>query len=195
MTPCQGLVQLIKKEYKYKQRNEVRRQQFIHLISAVSAENLVYVDETGIANNLTVQYGWSPSGQRSYSEKLGFSSDRRSVVAAYNYGTKNIIAPFEYEGHMTKDLFIAWFKNVLCPSLTAGQLVILDNATFHKDDELFEIIKEYDCKLLYLPPYSPDLNPIEHFWANFKRNLRKVIKKFDSLTTAITYAMTIILSD
>ena len=95
---------------------------------------------------------------------------------------------------MTKSLFIGWVKNILCPTLTTGQLVILDNASFHKDDELFDLIEKRGCKLLYLPPYSPDLNPIEKFWANFKRNLRKIIKKFDSLIDAITHAMQATLS-
>ena len=81
----------------------------------MSPENLVYIDEMGVENNIAVQYGWSELGERSYSEKLGFSSDRRNIVAGYNYGTKELVAPFEYEGHMTKDLFIGWFRNILCP--------------------------------------------------------------------------------
>jgi transposase len=95
---------------------------------------------------------------------------------------------------MSKSLFINWVKDILCPNLIPGQIVILDNASFHKDEELYDIIEERGCKLIYLPPYSPDLNPIEKFWANFKRNLRKIIKKFNCLMLAITYAIQITLS-
>ena len=169
------------------------REEFIKAIESIAPEKLVYVDESGVDNNITVEYGWSEKGKRSYAEKLGFASDRRNIIAGYNYATKDIIAPFEYKGYTDKLLFVSWFKNVLCPNLTPGQVVILDNASFHKVDELYNIIEECGCKLIYLPPYSPDLNPIENFWANFKRNLRKVIKKFGNFLEAITYAINITL--
>ena len=165
------------------------REEFIKEIENIPPENIVYVDESGVDNNISVDYGWSKKGTRSYAEKLGFASNRKNIVAGYNCATKDIIAPFEYKGYTDKSLFIAWFENMLCPNLSPGQVVILDNASFHKDDELFNIIEEHGCQLIYLPPYSPDLNPIEKFWANFKRNLRKVIKKFDNFLDAITTAM------
>ena len=77
----------------------------------------------------------------------------------------------------------------MCPNLKPKQVIILDNASVHKDEELYDIVAQHDCRLIYLPPYSPDLNPIEKFWANFKRNLRKVIKQFDDFLNAITFAM------
>ena len=169
------------------------REEFIKEIESISPEKLVYVDESGVDNNMTIEYGWSEKGKRSYAEKLGFASNRRNIIAGYNCVSKDIIAPFEYKGYTDKSLFISWFRNVLCPNLTPGQVVILDNASFHKDDELYNIIEECGCKLIYLPPYSPDLNPIEKFWANFKSKLRKVIKKFDNFLEAITYAINITL--
>ncbi len=170
------------------------REEFIERIGQIPKEDLIYVDESGVDNNITVDYGWSEKGQRSYAEKLGFASDRKNIVAGYNCVSKKIISPFEYKGYTDKSLFVSWFKDILCPKLTPGQVVILDNASFHKDEELYKIIEEHGCKLIYLPPYSPDLNPIEKFWANFKRNLRKVIKKFDKFEDAITHAMQITLS-
>lgn len=170
------------------------RCKFIKNIESIDRENLVYIDELGAANNITALYGWAVRGLRSYAEQLGFASKRRNIVAAYNLGSKELIAPFEYEGNTTKSLFTSWFKEILCPNLKAGQVVILDNASFHKDEELHDLAEQRGCRLIYLPPYSPDLNPIEKFWANFKRNLRRVIKKFDDFLDAITEAMRITLS-
>lgn len=167
------------------------RGNFIKRIEPIERENLIYVDEVGVANNVTTLYGWSEKGERSYAEQLGFASDRRNIVAGYNLGSKETIAPFEYNGNTTKSLFTSWFKQILCPNLKPKQVIILDNASFHKDEELYNLVAQYDCELIYLPPYSPDLNPIEKFWANFKRNLRKVIKRFDDFLDAITFAIQI----
>ena len=167
------------------------RENFIKRIEPIKRENLIYIDELGVANNVTTLYGWSEKGKRSYAEQLGFASDRRNIVAGYNLGSKEIIAPFEYEGNTTKSLFTGWFKQILCPNLKPKQVIILDNASVHKDEELYDLVAQYDCELIYLPPYSPDLNPIEKVWANFKGNLRKVIKRFDNFLDAITFAIRI----
>lgn len=71
-----------------------------------------------------------------------------------------------------------------------GQYVIMDNVSFHKSEEITKAIEQVGCTLLYLPPYSPDLNPIEHCWANFKTCLRKIIKKCENIYLAIAEAMT-----
>lgn len=123
-----------------------------------------------------MQYGWSCKGERSYAEQSGFKNERLSIVAGYVYGTKELLAPFEFSGYMNAGLFNAWFEDVFCPELKPGQVIILDNASFHKSLELEEMAKDVGCYLVFLPPYSPDLNPIEKVWANFKRNLRSIIK-------------------
>ena len=82
-----------------------------------------------------------------------------------------------------------WFENQLCPVLKPGQVVILDNASFHKSRKLKELAEAAKCELLYLPPYSPDLNPIEKFWANLKAKIRKVIDKARDIQDTITIAL------
>lgn len=136
-----------------------------------------------------MQYGWSCKGERSYAEQSGFKNERLSIVAGYVYGTKELLAPFEFSGYMNAGLFNAWFEDVFCPELKPGQVIILDNASFHKSQELEEIAKDVGCYLVFLPPYSPDLNPIEKVWANFKRNLRRIIKKCDDFRDAITQSI------
>lgn len=136
-----------------------------------------------------MQYGWSKKGKRSYAEQSGFKKERLSIVAGYVYGTKELVAPFEFSGYMNAGLFNAWFENIFCPELKPGQVVVLDNASFHKSPELYDMVESMGCLLVFLPPYSPDLNPIEKVWANFKRNLRRIIKKCDKFREAITQAI------
>lgn len=91
-------------------------------------------------------------------------------------------------------LFNGWFQELLLPMLTPGDVVILDNASFHKDPELSDIAKKHGVEVIFLPAYSPDLSSIEKFWANLKRNIRKIIKKCRNLQEAITKAFEITIS-
>ncbi|MBS0627149.1 MAG: transposase [Verrucomicrobia bacterium] len=76
-------------------------------------------------------------------------------------------------------------KQVLIPNLTPGQVLILDNASFHKSAESQKIVEGAGCKILFLPPYSPDLNPIEKYWANMKTKVRELLPKVKSFTDAL----------
>ena len=79
---------------------------------------------------------------------------------------KKVLAPFGYHGTCDAKLFNFWLEKFPVPLLKPGQIVIMDNASIHKTNTTQSIIDKAGCKLLFLPPYSPDLNPIEHFWAN-----------------------------
>jgi transposase len=91
----------------------------------------------------------------------------------------------EYDGYTNTELFLTWVKHCLCKELKPNQVVIMDNASFHKSAKVKELIEAVGCKIIYLPPYSPDLNPIEHVWANLKRLLRKHPKREQNLSEAI----------
>ena len=84
-------------------------------------------------------------------------------------------------------LFEIWVEKILMPELKKGQIIIMDNATFHKSERTKMLIESAGCQLLFLPPYSPDLNPIEHFWAWFKKQIREIIGSFSSLEEAINH--------
>lgn len=118
-----------------------------------------------------------------FGEKSGRRFARESFVA----GLKNqkTIAPFCYSGTMDSELFNYWLVNFLIPDVSPGDTIIMDNATFHKSGKTRDIIRAAKCKLVFLPPYSPDLNPIEKFWANLKANIKKYISKFATLADAI----------
>lgn len=90
----------------------------------------------------------------------------------------NIIAPLVFEGYTNTDVFITYLDKVLVPLLQKGQVVIMDNAAFHKSPRIKKIIENAGCFLIFLPAYSPDLNPIEHFWYSIKNKFRKKITEF-----------------
>jgi len=98
---------------------------------------------------------------------------------------ENINAPMAYSGTMNGELFLYWLINFLVVSLKKGQVVVMDNAAIHKVKRVREIIGEAGCSLMYLPPYSPDFNPIENYWAVMKSHIRKIRDKFDNIDAAI----------
>ena len=138
------------------------RREFQDKIALIEKEQLVFVDESGIDTFVSRRYGRAPRGKKIQGEISGKRFARQSFVAA-KAGSK-IIAPMIFEGTCHSGLFETWVKQVLLPELIPGQTVVMDNATFHKSLKTKTLIQEAGCELLFLPPYSPDLNPIEKFW-------------------------------
>jgi len=120
------------------------------------------------------EHGRAPRGKRVLGEISGRKYKRTSIVAARC--EKKTLAPLAYEGTTDSTLFEFWFENMLIPELRAGQIVVLDNATIHRKRKLRELAKNAGCSLLFLPPYSPDLNPIENFWAWLKKELKEMLR-------------------
>ena len=99
-----------------------------------------------------------------------------------------IIAPFIHESTTDTALFNGWLEQCLVPLLVPGQVVALDNYSIHKSEETRQIIENAGCKLLFLPPYSPDLNPIENYWAIIKARIKYFRAYCSTFQMAITYA-------
>lgn len=119
------------------------------------------------------------------SEISGKKYERESFIAG-KIG-KRIIAPFCFKGMCNTQVVNTWISRVLVPVLKPGQVVVMDNASFHKSAKTKELIESAGCKLIFLPPYSPDLNPIEKVWANLKNSLSKIIHTFKSLSDALDF--------
>lgn len=143
----------------------------------------MYVDESGINEYLQRENARAFRGEKVYGAVSGLRYSRESFIAAQN--RSRILAPFCYTGTCNTDLFNAWLEQILVPELEAGQVVILDNASFHKSKTSIEIIKKAGCEILFLPPYSPDLNPIEKFWANFKKIVKESLSLCSNLAEVI----------
>lgn len=156
------------------------------ILSSKPPDTLVYVDESGIDDNQDYPYGYSLKGQRFYALKRGSKKTRISMIAALNQ--KELKAPMTFEGYCNTRVFEEWLQQGLIPALKQGQTIILDNASFHKSKKIEKIINQAGCELLYLPPYSPDLNAIEHEWFPIKNRIRKNISRFSSFREAVDNA-------
>ncbi len=135
-------------------------------------ERLVFVDEMGANTSLSPIYAYSPRGQRAYCSvprNRGPNTTLLSCMSVEGMGPSLTV-----EGATNRDVFEAYVERVLSPELRPGQVVVMDNLTAHKGERVRELIEERGCELLYLPPYSPDFNPIEEAFSKIKAVLRKV---------------------
>jgi transposase len=140
-------------------------------VSQLDKNQVVWVDECGINQELYRLYGRSPCGQRIYDDISGNRIvPRISMIAAYCDG--RLLAPFRFDGYTDAVVFNLWLEKCLLPELTEDQVVVVDNATFHKSTKTRQLIQSVKCHLLFQPAYSPDLNKIEPQWANLKQGVR-----------------------
>lgn len=137
----------------------------------VDARELVFVDECGTHTSLAPVYGYSRRGERVHLEVPRNRGKNTTLLASMS--VEGMGECLTVEGATTKVLFEAYVERVLAPSLRAGQVVVMDNLSAHKGERVRESIEARDCKLLYLPAYSPDLNPIEEAFAKVKSLLRR----------------------
>jgi hypothetical protein len=146
---------------------------FLEEIKDIPLEAIVYVDESGIDQAIQREHGYAPRGERLHGEVSGKRFvERHSIIAGLcNWEP---LAPWTFTGYCNTDVFLTWVKDVLVPELQEGMVVIMDNASFHKSPLIREAIELAGCRLLFLPPYSPDLNPIEQYWSMFKAWLRRM---------------------
>jgi len=98
---------------------------------------------------------------------------------------KKILSPLLYEGTMDSALFEMWFKQCLLPELPEKSVIIMDNAAFHRKNKLYMVAQDAGHELIFLPPYSPELNPIEQVWSWIKRRLKKTLLYFQNFDNAI----------
>ena len=137
----------------------------------MDASRFVFLDETGTATNMTRRYGRSPSEQRLVAAVPHGHWKTTTFLAGLRQ--TGIVAPLVLDGPMTGLAFRAYVEQFLAPALEPGDVVVLDNLAAHKVDGVRQAIAAVGASILYLPPYSPDLNPIEQLFAKLKALLRK----------------------
>jgi len=163
----------------------VKRAEYQAKIAGIPEETIVYVDECGIDEHLTRKYAKSPAGVLVYGEVKGRKYERTNIIAGKCGG--KIVAPGEYKKSTDHRLFELWFREALLKEVRVGSVIVLDNATFHRKKTLFALAQKAGCSVIFLPPYSPDLNPIENEWANLKTFIRNYGSHFRSISLAIAH--------
>jgi transposase len=136
----------------------------------VSAARLVFVDESGANTQMTRRCGRSPVGARLVCQVPHGHYQTTTLIAAVRL--KGPQAPWLFDGPMDGELFLAWVKQGLVPGLQRDDVILLDNLATHKVAGVREAIEAVGARLEYLPPYSPDLNPIENMWSKVKQGLK-----------------------
>jgi transposase len=138
----------------------------------------------GINKYLYREYGRAPKGVRVPGKIPGKKFQRLSIIAAKC--EDEIVERHEYDGTMNSRLFEFWFM-LLLKVIPQGSSVIMDNASFHRKKTLKNMAEEAGCKVVFLPPYSPDFNPIEKVWANLKKFLRNHLNRFQSVSDGVCH--------
>lgn len=137
----------------------------------IHAERSVFVDECSTNTSLAPLYAWSRRGERALcSVPRNWGANVTLLASMSTGGMGECLA---VEGPTTREVFETYLERVLVPSLKAGQVVVMDNLSSHRGKRVRELIEGKGCELLYLPAYSPDLNPIEEAFAKLKALLRK----------------------
>ena len=157
-----------------------RRQDWRECQEAVDAERLVFLDETGIKTDLTRLRGWADSSERLVEAIPGGDWETSTLVHAVALdGTR---AAMVLDGPLNSDCFTGFCEQLLAPTLHPGDLVILDNLSSHKSSAAIAAVERVGAELIYLPPYSPHLNPDETVWAHVKRRVsRQVVESADDM--------------
>ena len=173
-----------KKIKRYKEQDSSKVEAYLQAISGIPKEKLAYVDETGIDSYLYRTHCYAPKGTATIGRVSGRKYRRVGIVAA-KMG-KEIFSPLQYDGTMDALLFETWFETRLMRELPPDSVIVMDNAAFHRKKQLICITKIYGHTLIFLPPYSPELNPIENFWAWLKQKLRNILQYHLSFDNALS---------
>ena len=155
---------------------------------AALADKLHFIDEMGTDLGMTPRYGRAAPGQRVVEATSGFSGPRYTSVAALTL--RGIHAPFVFKGTVDGPAFETYVEHRLGPELAAGDIVVMDNLSPHKHAVIRALIEARGATIEFLPPYSPDLNPIEQAWSKAKSYLRQIkARTYDELLNALAMAL------
>ena len=139
-------------------------------MAGVRPEDLIFLDETGANTGMARTHGYAPRGERVPAAVP--HGHWKTVTFVGGLTAAGMTAPLAFDGPMTGAVFVAYVEQILAPTLRPGMVVVLDNLPAHKVAGVREAIAAAGCRVEYLPPYSPDLNPIENAFSKFKRLLR-----------------------
>ncbi len=172
--PCHPKTELDtkKKTLRATERDEVARAAYREQIKQLDANQIVVVDECGSNIALTPLYARAPKGKRAYGSVPRNRGKNLTLIAALS--RQGMGASMMLQEAADGSAFEIYVEQILAPSLTAGQIVVMDNLSIHKGAKVQSAIEARGCQLLFLPSYSPDLSPIEEAFSKLKAFLRRV---------------------
>jgi transposase len=174
--------------------NQERRAEFLERIYSTPLDKLIFLDESGVTTSMTRLYARCLGGRRIHEATPGSHWKIMTILGAMS--TRGMIATMTIEEATDTEIFLAYLDHVLCPQLRPGDVVVMDNLSSHKVNGVRQRIEAAGAELLYLPPYSPDLNPIEKAWSKLKLLLRSAkARTKDVLDQAITDLLPLITRD
>ncbi|HPV24943.1 MAG TPA: IS630 family transposase [Casimicrobium sp.] len=172
----------------------VQRRQWCEQLACIDPRRLVFLDETGAKTNMTRLFARAPVGQRAVDYAPHGHWNTTTLVAAVTF--ERAIAPMVLDGPMDTLAFEAYVEQVLIPELPPGSIVVMDNLPAHKSASIARMLDAAGARLWYLPPYSPDFNPIEQMWSKVKSWLRRAkARTQEELYDAIAQALLAVSAD
>lgn len=151
-------------------------------------ERLVFIDESGAKTNMTRLYGRAKAGHRVVDDVPSGHWSTTTMISSVRLDGST--ACMVVEGATNKEVFQAYVEHILLPTLKSGDIVVLDNLSAHKNQKVRDLIESVGAELWFLPPYSPDLNPIEKMWSKIKSILRTLrARTKETLINAIAKAL------
>ncbi len=176
----------------YIERNHEARISYLrtlrHIIKEHGWADIIYLDESGFSASTQRDYGWSKCGKKLHGERSGNRRPRTSLIAGKR--GRELLAPFLFEGSTDAIWFNQWLEKHLFKELRPNSTIILDNAAFHKKKDIHAMADKAGHKVIFLPPYSPDFNPIEQDFAIIKKqraNAPTKTKLYDIIKTYGNY--------
>jgi transposase len=165
--------------------NRKRREEFVHALRLIPLDKLIFLDESGVSTQMTRLYARCQGGARIHE---GTPDSRWKILTILGaISMRGMVATMTVEAATDREIFLAYLDHCLCPQLRPGDVVVMDNLSSHKVEGVRQRIEKCGAQLLYLPPYSPDLNPIEKAWAKLKQLLRTAkARTKDALDMAIS---------
>jgi transposase len=168
-----------------------KREQWRSLQAVTDSTKLVFPDESGVNTGMTRLYGRGLNGDRVEDYVTDVRFERTSILSSVRLSGD--LVPCVFEGALNGELFKEYISKCLAPMFHEGDIVIMGNLTFHKVKGVSEAILAVGADIIYLPPYSPDLNPVEMMWSKIKTHLRKVkARTKQALNAAIVEAFNLV---
>jgi transposase len=154
------------------ERDEQRRSAFAHYVRSIVSERFVFVDECSTNISLSPIYARAPRGERAPGKAPKNWGKNVSLICAID--SEGVKPSMSVEGAVDGKAFESYIEHLLAPKLKRGQIMVMDNLSSHKSKRVKRLVEDAGCELLFLPPYSPDMNPIEEVFSKVKGILRKV---------------------